>query len=288
MTEELVRVPTSKAIRTDRGSRNRRVALWGFIAIFTAGLFVTAAPIAYAYIAAVGVLTAANTIRFRRQARRFIVDNNEGIAALARGDLSYAHDVFWGWAGRTKLPGVSALARHNLAWTLMRQGEHQQAIAVLVDNEERNHGALKAVGMFATSAVDLALDYALIGNTEEAQQWLDEAGKRTGEITPPTFVGMQAFTQAVLDCRTDRCAEAAHLFDEGWAQYEGTLTGETLRPMRIVRAFAIAASGPRNAGVVETTLAAARPAYPGEFDFLGKAWPEMESFLIGHQLKRTS
>src|SRR5450755_1963250 len=256
-------------MRTDRGYRKRRVAMWGFILVFTAGLFVMAAPIAYAYIGAIGALTVANMVRFRRQGRRFIADNNEGIAALARGDLSYARAIFWGWAGRTKLPGISALARHNLAWTLMRQGEHQQVIAVLVDNEDRNHGALKAVGMFATSAVDLALDYALIGNTDEAKHWLEEAGRRTGEITPPTFVGMQAFTRAVLDCRTDRCAEAAHLFDEGWTEYEGTLTGETLRPMRIVRAFAIAAAGPRNAGVVETTLAAARPAYPGEYDFLG-------------------
>jgi hypothetical protein len=41
--------------------------------------------------------------------------------------------------------------------------------------------------------------------------------------------------------------------------------------LRIVRAFATAASGPREAGVSEMMTASARPAFPGEYDFLGVA-----------------
>ena len=55
--------------------------------------------------------------------------------------------------------------------------------------------------------------------------------------------------------------------------------GETLRPLRVIRAFAIASTGPRNAGMADASLALSRPAYPGEYDFLGKAWPEMQTFL---------
>jgi len=60
------------------------------------------------------------------------------------------------------------------------------------------------------------------------------------------------------------------------------MTGEALRPLRIVRAFAIAAAGPRDHGRADAVLAAARPAYPGEYEFVGKVWPEMASFLASH------
>ena len=65
---------------------------------------------------------------------------------------------------------------------------------------------------------------------------------------------------------------------------EGMLTGETLRPMRVLRAFALASSDPRNAGKAEIDVAAARPQYPDEYRFLGVAWPEMAVFLASHGL----
>jgi hypothetical protein len=70
------------------------------------------------------------------------------------------------------------------------------------------------------------------------------------------------------------------MLDEHWSEYEATMTGEVFRPVRIVRAFAITAAGPRSAGNAETI----RPAYPGEFDFLGVGWPEMETFLATNGL----
>ena len=39
---------------------------------------------------------------------------------------------------------MAALANHNLAWTLMRQGKLQHAIAIATDNDERDQGALVA------------------------------------------------------------------------------------------------------------------------------------------------
>ena len=83
--------------------------------------------------------------------------------------------------------------------------------------------------------------------------------------------------------RTGRPEDAAKLLDEGWAGYEASVTGDVLRPLRVVRAFAHA-SGPRAGGVAEAALPTLRPAYPGEYAFLGARWPEMAAFLASHEL----
>jgi hypothetical protein len=63
------------------------------------------------------------------------------------------------------------------------------------------------------------------------------------------------------------------------------MTGETLRLMRVIRAFACAAAdGPRNQGLVERVLGDMKPRYQREFAFLGDSWPEMATFLAAHQL----
>jgi tetratricopeptide (TPR) repeat protein len=287
---ELPKVPPSNAVKTSWGQFATIVLIYAVLAAMLGAIYSMAGPGArtpllalfIAIPVAIVLLSTINVILYRRQARRFVDENAQGIAALARGELKIARDIFWRWAEVTKLSQVSALARHNLGWTLMRQGELQQAIDVLTDNDDRNQAALKAVGMYATSAVDLALDYGLLGDLDAAEKWMAEVERR--DLSRPQLPAMKAFTRAVLDCRTGRCSDAARMLEERWPEYEATLTGETLRPMRVVRAFAIAGQGPRSAGLAETAIATARPAYPGEYAFLGVAWPEMERFLASHRL----
>lgn len=288
------KLPTPKEAKASNARFTKIVALCTIASLVVWGIYVQTRPgaqlpllellIGLAVLPV--VLIAVQIIRLTRQAIRFIPENAKASAALARGDLKVARDILWQSAERTSSSQVSAIARHNLGWTLMRQGELQQAIDVLTDNEERNQAALKSARMYPTSAVDLALDYGLLGDLEAAEKWMTEVERRATALSNPTFPAMKAFARAVLDCRAGRCSDAARMLDERWAEYEATLTGETLRPLRIVRAFAIAAEGPRNAGMAETAIAMARPAYPGEYDFLGVAWPEMELFLASHQLTR--
>jgi len=165
----------------------------------------------------------------------------------------------------------------------MRQCELKQAIEVLTDNEEENTGALKAVALFPTSAVDLALCHALLGDLVAAEKCIADAEVRASELSNPSFKAAKAFARAVVDCRAGRHVEAARMLEEGWPEFESMLTGDNLRPVRVVRAFAIAAN-PRNVGLAETVLGTSRSNYPGEFDFLGAAWPEMSTFLATHNL----
>jgi hypothetical protein len=227
------------------------------------------------------------TISVRRQSRRFLAAYNEAIAAIARGELERARRMLWEWAESTTLSGASAYVRHSLGWTLLRQGELQQAAEVLNDNEERNRETLAKIALDATSAADLAFAYALMGKIEDAETWFATASERGKARTQqPTFPAMKTFARATIDCRAGRHADAARLLAESWPECESLFTGETLRPLRVVRAFAQATGGVRDAGMVGATLGELRPLYPGEFDFLGSAWPEMQTFLVTHTLVR--
>jgi hypothetical protein len=163
----------------------------------------------------------------------------------------------------------------------------EEAIATLTDNEARHADPLKEISMYPTSATDLALCNALAGRIDEAEAWFVKAEQRSSERPTPSFPAMKTYARAVIDCRKGNCAEAARLLDERWVECEALLTGEVVRPLRIVRAFAHAAAGPRSAGIADTIVASARPpAYPGEYEFLAVAWPEMASFLATQQLAR--
>lgn len=294
MSEARPLVPESNALDTRRWRNLKTILIWTVLILIFAAVFrmlpaeASEARLVLFWIPGglIIAIFAANVIRLRRQMTRFVRESNEGFAALARGDLRRAHDIYWAWSERAKFPRIAALSRHNLGWTLMRQGELHRALAVATDNDARHPGALTAIGLFPTSGVDIALYQALLGNTQAAERALIETEQRTTLMKLPSLPSMKAFARAVLDCRTGRPEDAARLLDEHWAEHEALLTGDILRPLRIVRAFAIAASGPRNAGIADTMLAAARPAYPGEYDFLGVAWPEMAAFLTSHGLSR--
>ena len=62
------------------------------------------------------------------------------------------------------------------------------------------------------------------------------------------------------------------------------MSAKDLRPIRVLRAFAIAAGGVREAGSASAIIAGMRPTYPHELAFLGAAWPEMAAFLASHEL----
>lgn len=217
--------------------------------------------------------------------RRFAADNSAAVSALGRGELAKAHEVLVRWAKVRNLV-IRAMARHNLGWTLMLERRVDEAATLLADTAKHHERPLSRVGMLPTTRLDTSLCHALLGNLEVAETWWLEAQKPVNGPAHPSFGGMNALVRAILDCRQGRAAEAVVLLDRAWAEHEGALTGETLRMMRVVRAFACAtADGPRNQGIVERVLGDMRPRYEGEFAFLVGAWPGMQAFLAAHRLE---
>lgn len=277
-------MPVQAAPLTTKAQRIQTAVVLTCLAGFTVALFFYAPLVAGGYLAFIVLAVFGLTVRNRRQGRAFVRENNAALAALARGELEKAHDVFRSWAEGIKLPRAAALARHNLASTLTRMGKLDESLAVHVDNDTRNPGALRALGLYATSAISIAFMNALLGNLPEAETWIATADQRHPETVHPSLPPVRAFTLAIVDCRSGRFADAARMLADHWPEYEGTAPGGVIRPLRVVRAFAIAQVGPREAGNAEALLAGSRPAYPREYEFLGTHWPEMASFLAAHGL----
>lgn len=251
-------------------------------AIVVIALFTTHGYLALIASAVITAVLLVMNVRARGSARAFHAANREALADLARGDFTAARSAWEPFVASPRSPRMEALARHNVAWTLIREGELERAIAMLEANETRNLAALDAIGLSATSAADRALAHALRGETKEAQTWLDRAKARMPKATIPS-AGALALAGAVAHCRPGRIAEAEKILEDGWAALEATTTGDVLRPLRVVRAF-VQATGPRSGGAAEAALPTLRPAYPAEFAFLGAAWPEMQKFLASHEL----
>jgi hypothetical protein len=215
-------------------------------------------------LAVIGVV--AYFARMNKQARKFVSESADAVAAIGRGDLEAAKQIFERWVN-AKSPSVVSAARHGLVIVLMRQSKVEQALELLTAANERTPSLV--------TATDFASCYALSGVIESAQLWLDTAQEHS---SAETYAAMTAFPRAVVECRAGRPRDAARMLDERWADYEAKLNGQSLRILRVVRAFAHETAGEA------VTLADARPAYAGEYDFLGTAWPEMDAFLARHDL----
>ncbi len=216
--------------------------------------------------------------------RRFGADNNLAVGALGRGELAKAHEVFARWAPSQHIM-ISATARHNLGWTLMLEGRVEDAATILEDAAEHYQRALDRVSLLPTTRGDVAICNALLGNLDVAEAWCLKSAEPVKGPPRPSFPGMLALSRGIIDCRRGRAAEAMVSLEHAWTEHEACMTGETLRMMRVVRAFACAsADGPRNQGLVERVLGDTRPRYEGELAFLGGTWPEMAAFLAAHQL----
>lgn len=283
-------MPASRAAK--RGQARKTIAIWLVLTAMFVVLYRMVGGstsdgvevIGGTFAALVVIVFAIAIVRNMRQFRRFNAENSAAVAALGRGELERARTTFWGWAEQAVSPRIAALARHNLAWTLARQGRLAQAIEVATNNDEQHLAGLQPLGLAPTSAVDLALYHALANTLDEARRWLTITDDRRAMLALPSVPAMKAFARAVIECRTGNPAEAARVLDEHWHEYEAVLTGDVARPLRVLRAFARAATDPRQAGVAEMDLLSARPVFPGEYAMLASGWPEMAAFLESQNL----
>jgi hypothetical protein len=218
--------------------------------------------------------------------RRGAVLNGEGLRLLARGELDQAQALFEGMAKKYhSVPTLRAMALHNVAWTLVRRGELHRGLHVLVGVAQGS--ALASFKLLKPSvAANLAAIYALLGELDAAAQWATEAeALRERSADPRPLLGSIALSRAIIDCRRGEHAEALRRLDHEWGVLEEAVTGETLRPLRLVRAFALSqTSGPRDGGAVDSVLAPLREGRSDTLRYLGTEWPELRGFMHAHSI----
>jgi len=239
-------------------------------------------PAAWVFVIAVPV---GHTVFVQSQARRYNRIAAPGHLALTAGDSRTAHREFAEARASVRWPGfLRRLGDYNRAFALIRQGEFATAIELLSDLDHRG-GVLNLDGAVAGA---LALAHALAGHVELASEWLLETQRRYAQykasgIRVPAFAYI--LTEVVVQLRAGEVELVRRRLDNEWTQLENSVAGQILRPIRVLRAFALAQStGPREAAVVDAMLAALRGTSTRDIEYLGAAWPEMHAFMSSHGL----
>jgi hypothetical protein len=219
-----------------------------------------------------------------RRVRTYNVATASAQIALGEGDYAKAAAEYQQLARRYAFPrSLARMAKFNLAIAQMHAGELDVAIVGFVGVEAH---ARAVPGLAPLVADQLALAYALRGDFDAAHRWRAESENRgKGMGNQAMFAGLLAFADAILDVREGRCEALLRWLGERWHQLDGNVTARTMRPLRVLRAFALARSdGVRGAMAVDEALSPLRPARPGEFALLGAKWPEMQVFLATYGL----
>ncbi|HEX3769930.1 MAG TPA: hypothetical protein VHV30_03650 [Polyangiaceae bacterium] len=218
----------------------------------------------------------------QRRFRRFSTANAAGLQALADGEYEKAGSTFERLARSYRWPKlVRTVSAQNLAIARLYQGRLPEALSALETAERESRWAPH---LRPNIAAFLAVTNAVRGSLDVARRWREETAQRaTSAQDPALAAGFLTFADAVIGVREGKYAEVIKTLDERWAQIEGSLTARTTRPMRVLRAFAIAQSrGKRDAGKVQKTMASLEPIRPGEFALLEAEWPEVAAFLRVH------
>ena len=221
----------------------------------------------------------------RRRLRSVNVMNGEALELLGRGELQKAHALFETMGQKfRRVVNVRALAQYNVACVSLLEGQLEHATSELVALGKRD-GLSPMPWLKVTAAANLALCHALAGNFELATPWLEEAEKnRATAADPMRLTGTLTLVRAIMACRRGQPAEATRLIDRDWQGLEG-LSGEQLRPLRLLRAFAASSTGgPRDDGAVDRLLAPLRESRPGSLRYLTVAWPELGAFMDLHHV----
>lgn len=122
------------------------------------------------------------------------------------------------------------------------------------------------------------LCYLLLGKMAAADRYL-EATRTAVPKLPAEFHLLQTFSLI----RHSLYADAIRLMDANWFEIEAENPLLNLKTTRLERAFALEKiNANQHADEIRDLLGGARPFVPGEFDYLGWHWPEMNEFLRRH------
>jgi tetratricopeptide (TPR) repeat protein len=264
-------------------SMTQRLATVGFgggmVAVFIGGTVGAAIGIPAVLLACGGLITSA-----RRQARQFNHENLIAFDALHSGELGKAHEILDYWSDLHSNRQIRVLSRHNLATVWMQQSKLEEARKLHQDNSEYELKSLRRMGLPQLSAACVAYAHALLGELDAATKWLAIAKTRSQPPQVPNAEPTRLLVEAIVELRRGHPDVAAKLLDDNWPMIEGRVVALSLRPYRLLRAFARSAAGPREVGRAHDDVDSVRPRYPSEHAFLGAQWPEMAAFLATNGL----
>jgi hypothetical protein len=223
-----------------------------------------------------------------RVSRGFNEGVNAAMLALADGDLEQARRHFAELVEKNRGNQHVHNARVNLAWTLQRMGRFDEEREVLLALE-RTPGLLFASEHRLYAAAYLARHFALSGDLERAQAWLEDAQRRRDRIGHVALflLAQLRIIEALLLARRDQHAQALAILEKDWPRLEAALTTVVLKHVLVLRAYLIAgAGGVRDQGLSAQWVAKVRPFRTDEIAYLWEGWPALRQWAEANQLAR--
>jgi tetratricopeptide (TPR) repeat protein len=208
-----------------------------------------------------------------------------GLEAIADGKYAHAAELFDALARRYRAkPNFAAVALYNRGYSLMLAGDTAAAAGVLLGVERTPRLAAGGVRRMATT--QLARCFALAGDVDKAERWLESTRERpVGHHDPVHDRAVFEALEGLVLCRQGKLDEARRRYEASWSRFCAYLPFNQMIEVWLLRAYAISAgSTPRDAGAAEPWLRLVRSAPPGMLDRFTVRWPELATFVVTHEL----
>jgi hypothetical protein len=188
-------------------------------------------------------------------------------------------------AAHVKRPLYSAVARAQTAGACLASGNLVEARRLFTELE-RIRSLVFTSSVRLQAAIQLGMTNALLGELEAADAWAGEARGRLRKTKDDRLgtASLLCLVDAVIALRRGRRSDALKLLESNWLMLREVLSANQMRVVEIVRSFAESSAGLREYNAVSDRLVRIEPVLPGEFAYLGVAWPEMKTFLDAHGL----
>jgi tetratricopeptide (TPR) repeat protein len=214
-----------------------------------------------------------------RGAKQFNAAQEAGLEALAERDYAQAAEQFAKLARRYRTrPQFAAFARYNHGVALLRGGDSATAAGIFRAVE----GDVKLTmfpGVRRLAAFQLGRCFALGGDVAKARQWLDAIKRRGSGLDNPSHDrAMVDGLEGLVLCREGKLDEAQRLYEQSWNRMTEFLQMRQMTEPLLLRAYAIASKGPRDAGAAEPYLRMLRSMSTRDVEWLTKHWPELAAF----------
>ena len=267
-----------RAVRTLEAQKRPWQVFWAvytvicFILVLRLGAPLRWVAVAFAWVPVI------HSWMVKRAIKQYQLDAAPAVEALRRDEPAIAEGHLRALREKTRWPrALHNTTSYNLGLALYRQGRLEEAIDVLADADRRGG----TVTIDPSIASSLALFHALRGELQLAEPWLVEAQRRyAGRVTATRSPSLQP--EVVVQLRRGELAAVKERLRRDWVEIENASKGESMKPIRVFRAFATAHAADGGEAEVAPLLAALHPARASDFDYLCTAWPELRSFLMAN------
>jgi hypothetical protein len=219
--------------------------------------------------------------------RRFNARQKPGLDAIRDGRYAHAAQLLGDLARRYRTkPNLALVATYNQAFAAIRAGDSAAAVGLLLRIDRWPLPQLN--GLRGPVAFELARAFAIGGDVEKAERWLDTARTRLENDPRGNHAEAIALVDGLIRCRAGRFEEALRHYDDSWQRLQAKLTVRDMQEAWLLRAFAVSkTSAPRDGAAAEPWLRLLRGTEPGSFAWLTRHWPELEVF-VDHEVRAAS